>query len=140
MPEGTEIQSQAEIRAETQYLVQRLFTGLRIQSLVALVLSAGLLMVSPVAAYSSFFGSLAVYLPGMLFTILVGRKIGGSSVAFFRAIMVGEFTKLFMVGLLCALVFIWVKPLSAGYFFVGMILVLAASWVGLAMAFRAPPK
>jgi len=35
---------------------------------------------------------------------------------------------------LCAVVFIWVKPLAAGFFFVGMIGVLAANWVGLALA------
>jgi hypothetical protein len=38
--------------------------------------------------------------------------------------------------LFCAVVFIWVKPLAAGFFFLGMIGVLAAGWVGLALLFR----
>jgi F0F1-type ATP synthase assembly protein I len=120
----------------TQELARRLSIGLRIQSIVALVLTVGLLLVSPVAAYSSLFGSLAVYVPGMLLTMLVVRKIGGDSAVFLRAVMLGEFGKMALVGLLCALVFIWVKPLAPGYFFTGMITVLAASWVGLGLAFR----
>ena len=121
---------------DTQGLARRLSIGLRIQSIVAVVLTAGLLLVSPVAAYSSLFGSLAVYVPGMLLTVLVVRKIGGDSAAFLRTVMLGEFGKMALVGLLCALVFIWVKPLAPGYFFTGMITVLAASWVGLGLAFR----
>jgi F0F1-type ATP synthase assembly protein I len=121
---------------ETRGLARRLSVGLRIQSLVAILLMAGLLMVSPVAAYSSLFGSLAVYVPGMLFTMLVVRKIGGDSGAFLRTVMLGEFAKMALVGLLCAVVFIWVKPLAPGYFFLGMIMVLASSWAGLILAFR----
>jgi hypothetical protein len=33
-------------------------------------------------------------------------------------------------------VFIWVKPLAAGFFFLGMIGVMAANWVGLALTFK----
>lgn len=109
-------------------------SSLRIQSLAALALAALSLLASPVAAYSSLAGSLAVYLPGLLFTALVAGKIGGDSVAFLRTAVVAEFAKLGLTGILCAAVFIWLRPLAAGYFFLGMIGVLAAGWFGSARA------
>jgi F0F1-type ATP synthase assembly protein I len=110
--------------------------SLRIQSLAALVLALLSLLAGPVAAYSSLFGSLAAYLPSLLFTVLVIRKIGADSADFLRTAAVAEFGKLFLTGLLCAVVFIWVKPLAAGFFFLGMIGVMAANWVGLALTFK----
>jgi F0F1-type ATP synthase assembly protein I len=110
--------------------------SLRIQSLAAVILALLSLIAGPVAAYSSFFGSLAAYIPGAVFTILVMRKMGGDSAAFLRTAALAEFGKLALTGLLCAVVFIWVKPLAAGFFFLGMIGVLIANWVGLALAFR----
>ena len=110
--------------------------SLRIQSLTALVLASLSYLAGPVAAYSSLFGSLAVYLPGLVFTILVVRKIGGDSAAFLRTAMLAEFAKLALTGVLCAVVFIYVKPLAAGFFFLGMIGVLIANWIGLALTFQ----
>ena len=110
--------------------------SLRIQSLAAFTLALLSLMAGPVAAYSSFFGSLAAYVPGVLFTVVVMRKMGGDSAAFLRTAALAEFGKLALTGLLCAVVFIFVKPLAPGYFFLGMIGVLIAGWVGLAMTFR----
>jgi ATP synthase protein I len=110
--------------------------SLRIQSLTALVLASLSYLAGPVAAYSSLFGSLAVYLPGLLFTLLVMRKIGGNSADFLRTAVLAEFGKLSLTGILCAAVFIWVKPLAAGFFFLGMIGVLIANWVGLALTFQ----
>jgi F0F1-type ATP synthase assembly protein I len=110
--------------------------SLRIQSLTAIGLALLSFLAGPVAAYSSLFGSLAVYLPGLLFTVLVLRKVGSDSADFLRTAMLAEFGKLALTGLLCALVFIWVKPLAAGFFFLGMIGVLVANWVGLALAFK----
>lgn len=110
--------------------------SLRIQSLAALVLASMSYLAGPVAAYSSLFGSLAAYMPSLLFTWLVMRKMGGDSVEFLRTAAVAESGKLFLTGLLCAVVFIWVKPLAAGFFFLGMIGVLAANWIGLALTFR----
>jgi F0F1-type ATP synthase assembly protein I len=104
--------------------------------MVAVLLALLSLLAGPVAAYSSLFGSLAVYLPGLMFTVLVMRKIGGDSAVFLRTAMLAEFGKLALTGLLCAVVFIWVKPLAAGYFFLGMIGVLIASWFGLAKVFH----
>ena len=110
--------------------------SLRIQSLAAAALTLLSFLAGPVAAYSTLFGSLAVYLPSLLFTYLVIRKIGSDSADFLRTAALAEFGKLFLTGLLCAVVFIWVKPLAAGFFFLGMIGVLAANWLGLALTFR----
>ena len=113
-----------------------LVVALRTQTLVALVLAMGLLLLGPVAAYSSMCGSLVVYLPGLLFTLLVARKMGDDSASFLGTAAVAEFGKLLLTGVLCALVFIWVKPLAPMWFFVGMLTVLITSWVGLARAIR----
>jgi F0F1-type ATP synthase assembly protein I len=110
--------------------------SLRIQSLTAVVLASLSYLAGPVAAYSSLFGSLAVFLPGLLFTILVVRKIGGDSAVFLRTAMLAEFGKLALTGALCAVVFIYVKPLAGGFFFLGMIGVLIANWIGLALSFQ----
>ena len=110
--------------------------SLRIQSLAAVVLASLSYLAGPVAAYSSLFGSLAAYVPSLLFTILVMRKIGSDSADFLRTAAVAEFGKLFLTGLLCAVVFIWVKPLASVFFFLGMIGVLAAYWVGLALTLQ----
>lgn len=114
----------------------KLGRSLRVQSLTAMAVALLMLLVSPVAAYSSLFGSLAVYLPALLFTVVLMRKMGGDSTAFLGTAALAEFGKLTLTGLLCALVFIFVKPLAAGFFFLGMISVLIASWVGLALAFK----
>jgi F0F1-type ATP synthase assembly protein I len=110
--------------------------SLRIQSLTGILLALLLILVSPVAAYSSLFGSLAVFLPGLMFTLLVMRKMGGDSAAFLGTAALAEFGKLALTALLCALVFIFIKPLAAGFFFLGMMTGLVAGWVGLALAFR----
>jgi F0F1-type ATP synthase assembly protein I len=110
--------------------------SLRIQSLTALVLASLSFLSSPMAAYSSLFGSLAVYIPGLLFTVLVIRKLGGDSVVFLRTAALAEVGKLVLTGILCAVVFIWVKPLAAGFFFLGMIGVLIANWIGLALTIQ----
>jgi len=122
--------------AYAERTIRALTAALRMQTAVAVILAAGLLFVGPVAAYSSLCGSLAVYLPGLLFTVLVARKLGSDSTVFLRTAALAEFAKLFMTGLLCALVFIWVRPLAPGWFFTGMLLVLITSWVGLARAIK----
>jgi F0F1-type ATP synthase assembly protein I len=120
-------------------VVQRLRGGLRVQSLISVALAVILLAVSPVAATSALFGSLAVYLPGLMFTVLTVRKLGGDTGAFLRTATLAEFGKLLLTGLLCALVFVFVKPLAPGYFFLGMIVTLVVGWAMLMRAFT-PPK
>jgi F0F1-type ATP synthase assembly protein I len=103
--------------------------------LAAAALAMLSLLAGPVAAYSSLFGSLAAYIPSLFFTVLVLRKLGGDTGAFLQTAALAEFGKLVLTGILCAVVFIWVKPLAAGFFFLGMIGVLIANWVGLARMF-----
>jgi ATP synthase protein I len=102
--------------------------SLRIQSLTAVSLALLSLLAGPVAAYSSLFGSLAVLVPSLLFAVIVLRKLGGDSAAFLGTAVLAEFGKLVLTGLLCAAVFIWVKPLAAGFFFLGMIGALIANF------------
>ena len=116
--------------------MQALSAALRVQTLVSVLLAAALLLVGPVAAYSSLCGSLAVYLPGLLFTLSVARKIGSDSTRFLQTAALAEVGKLVLTGVLCALVFIWVKPLAPVWFFAGMVTVLVTSWIGLARAIR----
>lgn len=100
--------------------------GLRAQSLSGLLLAAALLTVSPVAAYSSLLGSLAAFIPAVFFAVRVAARIGEDSAAFLQAAVVGEALKLLLTALICMAVFLWVKPLAAGWFFAGMILAIAA--------------
>jgi len=110
---------------------QMVSRGLRIQSAVALLLAGGLLLVGPVAAYSSLFGSLAAYIPALFFALVLVPKFGADSATFLRTAAVAEVAKIFLTGLLCAAVFIWVKPLSAGWFFTGMAVVIFSGRFGL---------
>lgn len=117
-------------------MLNGILKSLRAQSITALVLVLLSLPAGAVAAYSSLCGSLAVYLPGLMFTVLVARRMGGDSTAFLRTALFAEFGKLGLTGVLCAAVFILVEPLAPGFFFLGMIGVLAAGWIGTAIVFR----
>jgi len=105
--------------------------SLRIQSVVSLLLAGGLLLVGPVAAYSSMFGSLAAYIPALLFALVVTPKFGSDSATFLRTAAIAEVAKLFLTALICAAVFVWVKPLAAGWFFTGMAAVIFSGRLGL---------
>ncbi|KAA9131651.1 hypothetical protein F3N42_10085 [Marinihelvus fidelis] len=104
---------------------------LRMQSLASLAMAGALLLVGPVAAYSSMFGSLAVFLPALLFALVVARRFGSDPVTFLRAATMGEAGKLLMTVLVCVAVFAFVKPLAPGWFFAGMLVTMAAGWLGL---------
>ena len=105
--------------------------SLRIQTVVALLLAGGLLLLGPVAAYSSMFGSLAAFIPSLLFALLIVPKFGADSVAFLRTAAIAEVAKLLMTALICTAVFVWVKPLAAGWFFAGMVAGIVSGRVGL---------
>ncbi len=94
---------------------------------MAVVLVLASLLAGPVAAYSTLLGGLAAFVPGLRFTVLVTRRLGGDSSAFLRTAVMAEFGKLFLVGVLCAAVFIWVKPLAAGFFFLGLVGMIIAN-------------
>lgn len=117
-------------------ILQALASGVRWQAVVAVVLALLALSFSRVAAYSTLFGGLAVYVPALLFTWFVGRRIGADSGTFLHGAALAEFGKLFLTGVLCAVVFIWVRPLAPLAFFGGMIAVLVTGWVGLGRALR----
>ena len=105
--------------------------SLRIQTIVALLLAGGLLLVGPVAAYSSMFGSLAAYVPALFFALLVVPKFGADSAVFLRTAAVAEVAKLILTALICMAVCIWIKPLAAGWFFAGMVAVIFSGRLGL---------
>lgn len=114
-PEGREVISD---------VLQTTRQCLRVQSLTGLALAGGLMVISPVAAYSSLFGSLAAYVPALLFALIVLRNFGDDSAAFLRAAVIGEAAKLLSTALICMGVFMLVEPLAYGWFFAGMILVI----------------
>ena len=104
---------------------------LRIQSITSLLLAGGLLLIGPVAAYSSMFGSLAAFIPALIFALIVTPKFGPDSTAFLRAAVVAEVVKILLTAVLCVVVFMWVKPLAAGWFFTGMLVVIFSGRLGL---------
>ena len=105
--------------------------GLRVQSVASFLLAAGLLLVGQVAAYSSIFGSLAAFIPALFFALLVTPKFGPDSAAFLRTAVIAEVLKIFLTVLICVAVFIWVKPLAAGWFFTGMAVTIFSGRLGL---------
>lgn len=111
---------------------QRLISrSLGVQSTASVILALGLLLIGPVAAYSSMFGSLAAFIPALFFALLLAPKFGQESGAFLRTAMLAEAGKLLMVALICVAVFVWVKPLAAGWFFAGMALTVLSGQLGL---------
>ena len=105
--------------------------SLRIQSLAALLLAGGLLLLGQVAAYSSMFGSLAAFIPALFFALVVTPKFGPDSAAFLRTAVIAEVAKIFLTAVICLVVFVWVKPLAAGWFFTGMAVVIFSGRLGL---------
>lgn len=131
-PESAKETVPGEISATVeQGIANSIRRGLRAQSLTGLAMAGILLTVSPVAAYSSLFGSLAAFVPALVFAVVVAAKFGSDSAVFLRAAVVGEAVKLLLTALICLAVFVWVKPLAAGWFFTGMILVILMGYIGL---------
>lgn len=112
-----------------QKIRHKISWGLRFQSLTGMVMAVALVLVSPLAAYSSMFGSLAAFIPALVFAVLVAGKIGNDSAAFLRAAVTGEAVKLLLTAIICMAVFLWVKPLAAGWFFAGMIAVIFVGYL-----------
>ena len=105
--------------------------GLRVQSMASLLLAGSLLLVGPVAAYSSMFGSLAAFIPALFFALVVTPKFGPDSAAFLRTAVMAEVGKIFLTALICVVVFVWVKPLAAVWFFAGMAVAIFSGRLGL---------
>lgn len=96
-----------------------------------MLLAGGLLLAGPVAAYSSMFGSLSSFIPNLLFALLVVPRMGSDSTAFLRMVVIAEILKLFLLALICMVVFIFVKPLAPGWFFAGMAAVIISGRLAL---------
>ncbi len=105
--------------------------SLRVQSMVSLLLAGGLLTVGQVAAYSSMFGSLAAFIPALFFALVVTPKFGPDSAAFLRTAVMAEVAKILLTALICVAVFVWVKPLAAGWFFTGMAVTIFSGRLGM---------
>lgn len=105
--------------------------SLRVQSMLSLLLAGGLLLVGQVAAYSSMFGSLAAFIPTLFFALLVTPKFGPDSAAFLRTAVLAEVGKILLTALISVAVFVWIKPLAAGWFFIGMAVVVFGGRLGL---------
>ena len=105
--------------------------GLRTQSITSLLLAGGLLLFGPVAAYSSMFGSSAVFIPALFFAWFLAPKFGPDSTVFLCAAVIAEVGKIFLTALICVAVFVWVKPLAAGWFFTGMMVAIFSGWLGM---------
>ncbi len=105
--------------------------SLGIQLMASLLLSAGLLLLGQVAAYSAILGSLAVFVPVLFFTLVVTPKIGSDSAVFLRTAVMAEVGKILLTALICVVVFIGVRPLAAGWFFAGMVVVLFSGRLGM---------
>jgi len=105
--------------------------GLRVQSTTSLLLAGVLMLVGPEAAYSSIFGSLAAFIPALFFALFVTPKFGPDSAAFLRAAVIGEAGKIVLTALICVAVFVWVKPLAAGWFFTGMAVTIFSGRLGM---------
>lgn len=99
--------------------------------MASLVLAGVLLLVDPIAAYSSMFGSLAAFIPALFFALLATSRIGSDSAAFLRTVFLAEAGKLLLTALVCVAVFVWVKPLAGGWFFVGMVFTIFSGWLGM---------
>jgi len=105
--------------------------SLRVQSMTSLLLAGSLLLVGQVAAYSSMFGSLAAFIPTLFFALVVTPKFGPDSAAFLRTAVIAEVAKILLTALISVAVFIWVKPLAAGWFFTSLAVVIFSGRLGL---------
>ena len=105
---------------------------LRFQTLAALgTLGLAAVLGGRISAYSSMFGSLAAFLPSLVFAWIVARRFGADSGSFLRAAVLAECVKWLLCAVLCAAIFVGVKPLAAGWFFIGLCVVILAGWLGL---------
>ena len=66
--------------------------------------------------------------------LIVARRFGADSKAFLRAAVLAEVAKWLLCAAICIAVFVGVKPLAAGWFFVGMGCVILAGWLGLILS------
>lgn len=106
---------------------KRIFTG---QCTVLVCMSAGLLLVDVVIAYSTLLGGLISVAPNVYFASL-GFRYSGARAAndVAKSLYRGEVGKFVLTALLFACVFVLVKPLSAAALFATFIFMMVLNWV-----------
>ena len=99
---------------------------------VGLVLAAALWgLLGPVAGYSALLGSLTCVIPnGFLALRLVAPRRDPGARALMRAAYIGELGKLGLTVLMFSIVFVLVRPLSAGALFAGFIAAQLVTFAG----------
>ncbi len=116
----------------TDNSIQRIVS---VQVITSLVIAALSLMADILAAWSALLGGMSVAMPSLYMAVRLhfGSVSAGSALPQVAlAQMLGaELGKLLLTGLMIGAVFIWVKPLSVGFFFFGL---LATYGCGLAAA------
>ena len=101
-----------------------------IQCIVLLAVSAGLLVVNPVTAYSALLGGMISVVPNGYFALTAFRYSGARSARFIaNSLYRGEVTKFVLSAALFATVFVLVKPISAGTLFTAFILTMVLNTV-----------
>ncbi|MFT5481793.1 MAG: ATP synthase protein I [Halieaceae bacterium] len=109
--------------------------------IVALVLiSSGLIFVSPVLSYSVFLGGAVAVLPQVFFAVKVFRYAGASSAAnVARSSYVGEVGKFALSAAGFALIFAWVEPLRHEAVLMGFMFFWVLQYVGTWLLLRPLP-
>ena len=105
----------------------RIFTT---QCVVLVCVSAGLLLIDLVVAYSALIGGLILVVPNIYFASLAFRYSGAraaNDVA--KSLYVGEVGKFVLTAMAFACAFVLVKPLSAATLFVMFIFMMILNWI-----------
>lgn len=109
-----------------------------IQIVFTLVISVTLwLALDVVSAKSALLGGMVVIIPYLYFAARMQPLLGKSdSGKFLRAIAIAEIGKLILTAVCCAVVFVWVKPLSGLAFFASMVVVYFSGHMSLIFVIR----
>ena len=100
------------------------------QTIVLVVIAAGLLFVNSTMAYSVLLGGLISIVPNTYFAILAFRYSGAraaNNVA--KSLYFGEVGKFVLTATLFACVFVLVRPLAAAALFAAFIVMMVLNWV-----------
>ena len=106
----------------TDNSIQRIVS---VQVITSLVIAALSLMANILAAWSALLGGLSVALPTLYMAVRLRFGSANASSALPQVavaqMLSAELGKLLLTGLMIGAVFIWVKPLSVGFFFFGLL-------------------
>jgi len=94
-----------------------------VQLALTIIAALLLLFIDVVKAYSVLLGGLTCVLPNFFMAWRMGRESANPGTAL-KYLVRGELGKLAITALLFALVFKWVVPLEAAYFFVALVCIM----------------